>query len=178
MPRSPRAHVAGGVFHVTSRGNRGADIFLDVVTRRRFLRILEKAVARSDWRCLSYCLMTTHFHLLVAMERPTLSAGMHWLNGCYAQWFNRRNSLKGHLFEDRFHSEPVESEAHLLEASRYLPLNPVRAGLCSHPAEWPWSSYRATIGREQPAFLSVEPILGLFGTVPRKTRSRVRRLRR
>jgi hypothetical protein len=107
--------------------------------------------------------MTNHFHLVVAMKRPTLSAGMHWLNGCYAQWLNRRHGFKGHLFEDRFHSEPVESDAHLLELSRYVPLNPVRAGLCAHPADWPWSSYRATIGRERPRFLSAEPMLALFG---------------
>ena len=132
MPRKPRAHLAGGIFHVTSRGNRGVDLFLDEVTRLRFLRMLQQTIARSSWRCLAYCLMTNHFHLVVTMEKPTLSAGMHWLNGCYAQWLNRRHGFKGHLFEDRFHSEPVESEAHLLELSRYLPLNPVRAGICSH----------------------------------------------
>jgi putative transposase len=163
MPRKPRAHVAGGIFHVTSRGNRGADIFLDEMTRLRFLLMLERTIAKSRWRCPSYCLMTNHFHLVAAMEEPTLSVGMHWLNGCYAQWFNRRHGYKGHLFEDRFHCEPVESEAHLLELSRYLPLNPVRAGICSHPADWPWSSYRATVGRERVRFLSAEPVLGLFG---------------
>jgi REP-associated tyrosine transposase len=162
MPRQPRAHLAGGLFHVTSRGNRGVAVFLDDVTRVRFLRMLERTVARSNWRCLAYCLMTNHFHLVVAMEKPTLSAGMHWLNGCYAQWLNRRHGFKGHLFEDRFHSEAVESEAHVLELSRYVPLNPVRAGLCTHPADWPWSSYRATIGRERVSFLSAEPMLELF----------------
>jgi hypothetical protein len=80
MPRQPRAHLAGGLFHVTSRGNRGVAVFLDDVTRVRFLRMLERTVASSNWRCLAYCLMTNHFHLVVAMEKPTLSAGMHWLN--------------------------------------------------------------------------------------------------
>ena len=163
VPRSPRAHVAGGIFHVTSRGNRKADVFLDDPARLRFLQMLTRTITRSGWRCLAYCLMTNHFHLVVDMEKPTLSEGMHWLNGCYAQWFNRRYGFKGHLFEDRFHSEPVESDAHLLELSRYLPLNPVRAGLCSHPSEWPWSSYREMLGRERTGFLSTGPMLALFG---------------
>jgi putative transposase len=163
MPRKPRAHVAGGIFHVTSRGNRGVPVFVDEATRLRFLRMLKRTIARSNWRCLAYCLMTNHFHLVVAMENPTLSAGMHWLNGYYAQWFNRRHGFKGHLFEDRFHSAPVESEAHLIELSRYVPLNPVRAGLCTYPGDWPWSSYCAMIGRERVSFLSAELVLGLFG---------------
>jgi REP-associated tyrosine transposase len=170
MPRKPRAHLGGGIFHVTSRGNRGVAVFLDDVTRLRFLRMLEHTTGRSNWRCLAYCLMTNHFHLVVAMEKPTLSAGMHWLNGCYAQWLNRRHGFKGHLFEDRFHSEAVESEAHLLELSRYVPLNPIRAGLCAHPADWPWSSYRATIGREDPGFVSARPMLALFGRSDEKAR--------
>jgi putative transposase len=170
MPRKPRAHLAGGIFHVTSRGNRGVDVFLDEVTRLRFLRMLQQTIARSSWRCLAYCLMTNHFHLVVTMEKPTLSAGMHWLNGCYAQWLNRRHGFRGHLFEDRFHSEAVESEAHLLELSRYLPLNPVRGGLCRHPADWPWSSYRATIGRGRVGFVSAEPMLALFGRSGDKAR--------
>jgi hypothetical protein len=88
---------------------------------------------------------------------------MHWLNGCYAQWFNRRHGFKGHLFEDRFHAEPVESESHLLEATRYVPLNPVRAGICDHPGEWRWSSYRALVGRAPQGFLSTGFVLSLFG---------------
>jgi REP-associated tyrosine transposase len=170
MPRKPRAHFAGGIFHVSSRGNRGADVFLDDLARLRFLRMLEHTIGRSKWRCLAYCLMTNHFHLVVAMETPTLSAGMHWLNGCYAQWLNRRHGFKGHLFEDRFHSEAVESEAHLIELSRYVPLNPVRARLCTHPADWPWSSYRATIGREGAGLVSAEPMLALFARSNEKAR--------
>jgi REP-associated tyrosine transposase len=171
MPRKPRGHVVGGIFHVTSRGNRGVAVFLDDVTRRRFLHMLGRTIARSNWRCLAYCLMTNHFHVLVAMEKPTLSAGMHWLNGCYAQWFNRRHGFKGHVFEDRFHSDVVESQAHLLELSRYVPLNPVRAGICTHPADWPWSSYLGTIGRERVNFLSAEAMLQLFARSDEKART-------
>jgi REP-associated tyrosine transposase len=163
MPRSARNHLAGGIFHVTSRGNRAAAIYVDDHCRRRFLALLTITIARADWKCLSYCLMTNHFHLALGMEKPTLSAGMHWLNGCYAQWFNGRHGFKGHLFEDRFHSERIETESHLLEVTRYLPLNPVRAGICDHPGEWPWSSYRAVVGRAPAGFVSADLVLPLFG---------------
>ena len=177
VPRSPRAHIAGGIFHVTSRGNRKTDVFLDDLARLRFLQMLARTITRSAWGCLAYCLMTNHFHLVVEMEKATLSEGMHWLNGCYAQWFNRRHGFKGHLFEDRFHSEVVESDAHLLELSRYLPLNPVRAGLCSHPGDWAWSSYREMLGRERTEFLSTGPMLGLFGRTRKTARAALRGIR-
>lgn len=163
MPRMPRAHVAGGIFHVTSRGNRRAPVFADELDRFCFLGMLERTIARFDWKCLAYCLMTNHFHLVVGMREPLLSRGMHWLNGCYAQRFNGRHGFKGHLFEDRFYSEPVESHAHLLELTRYLPLNPVRARLCLHPAEWRWSSYGATVGRRPAGFVATDAVLDLFG---------------
>jgi putative transposase len=162
MPRSARNHLAGGIFHVTSRGNRGAPIYVDDVCRRRFLSFFDAVIVAAGWKCLAYCLMTNHFHLALAMEQPTLSGGMHWLNGCYAQWFNRRHGFKGHLFEDRFHSEPVESESHLLEVSRYIPLNPVRAGICSHPGAWRWSSYRAMTARGPSGRVSTDLVLPLF----------------
>jgi REP-associated tyrosine transposase len=163
VPRVARNHVTGGLFHVTSRGNRSAEIYLDDPCRMRFLKLLKLTLHRHGWECFSYCLMTNHFHLALAMNEPTLSAGMHWLNGCYAQWFNRRHGLKGHLFEDRFHCEPVETESHFLEITRYLPLNPVRAGICYHPGEWPWSSYRALTGRAARGLVSIDAVLRLFG---------------
>ena len=123
-------------------------IYVDDHDRTRFLSSSRSRRSPSLVALLAYCLMTNHFHLVLDdADEPTLSAGMHWLNGCYAQWFNRRHGSKGHLFEDRFHCEPIETESHFLEITRYLPLNPVRARICHHPGEWPWSSYRALTGR-------------------------------
>ena len=90
--------------------------------------------------------MTNHYHLIVRTPGPTISAGMHRLNGEYARWFNRRHGHEGHLFQDRFHSEVIETDRHLLEASRYVVLNPVRAGIVPTPALWIWSSYLPTLG--------------------------------
>jgi putative transposase len=174
MPRQPRNHFAGGLFHVGTRGVRKLPIFIDDFDRRCFTALLERAIGRSLWRCPIYCLMTNHYHLVVDMPEPSLSSGMHWLNGSYAQWFNRRHGVEGHVFEDRFYSEEIEGEAHLLEVSRYVPLNPVRAGICRHPSQWPWSSYRATIGTAPPGFLSCEWLLALFGREPKRARERYR----
>jgi hypothetical protein len=107
------------------------------------------------------------------VETPgrTLSAGLQWLNGSYAQWFNWRHQKDGHLFQGRFHSVLVETDAHLLELSRYTVQNPVRARLCASPMDWPWSSCRAMLGLTRPAkFLAVSRVLGHFGPDPHRAR--------
>ena len=171
VPRAPRRQEPNAVYHVTARGNRGEAIYTDDRDRRRFLQLLETTVTGCDWRCLAYCLMTNHFHLLVATPQPNISLGMRALNGVYARWFNWRHGFKGHLFESRFHAVVIESDWHLLEASRYVLLNPARAGLVRRPEDWRWSSYRATAGLErQPSFLATSVILSYFGEGSRKRR--------
>jgi REP-associated tyrosine transposase len=150
MPRLPRPQLPDGIYHVTSRGVRGSSIFVEGDDRRRFVRLLAETVAGCEWQCLAYCLMTNHYHLVVATPTPTISVGMHGLNGRYARWFNRRHGHVGHLFENRFHSELIESDRHLLEACRYVVLNPVRAGIVSEPADWAWSSYRQALSPRAP----------------------------
>jgi putative transposase len=141
MPRPPRFQIAGGTYHVTSRGNRHQSIYHDDLDRKLFLLLHDRVVRRCGWRMLAYCLMTTHFHLLITTRAPNLSVGMHHLNGEYAKYFNERHSFEGHLFERRFGSRFVETEEHFVEALRYIAFNPVKAGLCAHPREWRWSSF-------------------------------------
>jgi REP element-mobilizing transposase RayT len=156
---------------VTSRGVRKRDIFNDARDRLRFQQILKDVVHRLEWRCHSYCLMSNHFHLLVETPRPNISRGMQRLNGIYAQWFNWRHGFEGHLFDRRFGSVLVEGHAHLLELTRYIVLNPIRAGLCRHPREWRWSSYAETIGeRDRPEFLQTVWLLSLFSREPKRAR--------
>ncbi len=119
--------------------------------------------------------MTNHYHLLIRTPEPDLARGMHRVNGHYAQGFNRRHRATGHLFESRYHSVLVERDSHLLELCRYFANNPVRAGLCSHPADWRWSSYRAVIGLAiAPPFLAVEWLLAYFGRDRIRARERLR----
>jgi putative transposase len=121
-------------------------------------------VERHRWRCLAYCLMGNHYHLVIKLTEANLAAGMQVLNGVYARRFNRDHRCRGHLFERRYAAEHVARDAHLLEALRYSDLNPVRAGLCPHPARWRWSSYRAVVGEiAPPRLLAFEDVLALFG---------------
>lgn len=166
MPRPLRVVVPGTFYHVFTRGNRKGDIVADDADRVSFLRIVADVAARRYWCCISYCLMTNHYHLLLETPHNDLSAGMHDLNGRYAQAFNRRHSFSGHVFEQRFAAIAAESDWHLLELCRYVVLNPVRAGLCTHPAEWPWSSYRASVASNPEQLLDVERLLAFFGSEP------------
>jgi hypothetical protein len=113
--------------------------------------------------CHAYCLMGNHYHLLLETPDANLSLAVRQLNGAYAQAFNRRHSRVGHLFQGRFNSRLVAKETYLLVVSRYIVLNPVRAGLTPEPADWKWSSYLAQAGRvEPPSFLSVDWLLSRF----------------
>jgi putative transposase len=149
--------------HVTSRGVRGSRIVGDETDARRFVELLAQAVARERWACLAYCLMTNHFHLVLSLETPTLAKGMHRLNWLYALRFNERHGHGGHLFEARYASTVIAGEEHLLDALRYVVLNPVRAGICGDPADWPWSSFRATAAIDPcPKFLAAARVRRLF----------------
>jgi putative transposase len=176
VARPHRIAPPGGIFHITARGNRRQEIFFDDRDRRRFLELLGTAVSRHAWSCHSYCLMPNHFHLMIETPAGDISTGMHLLNGGYAQWFNRRHHFDGHLFQSRFHSVLLESNWHLLELSRYIVLNPVRAELCRDPGDWRWSSYRACMALvRSPAFLTVDWLLAQFGTDPQSARPAFRR---
>jgi REP-associated tyrosine transposase len=162
MPRPLRTQFAGGTYHVTCRGNRKQPIFLEPDDNRFHLWCLEQASMRFEWRILTWVHMTNHFHMVVLTPQATLSKGMHWVNGLYAQVFNERHDLTGHLFQGRFHSTVIEDESQLLACVRYDDMNPVRAGLCDHPLAWRWSSCRALAGLEPPRFLDTEYLLRHF----------------
>jgi REP-associated tyrosine transposase len=146
MPRPLRIQAPGAIYHVTSRGNRRGPIFLDFDDHYFHLWWLNRVAAEQEWEVFGFVHMTNHFHCFVRTPKPNLSDGMRRLNGLYGQVFNLRHGLSGHVFQGRFHSELVESEAHFLECARYDDLNPVRAGLCDHPLEWRWGSFRAVMG--------------------------------
>lgn len=139
MPRRPRCLLPDGVFHVTTHGVGDSPIYCDDDDRRLFVHLLHATCDHHDWECHAWCLMTTHYHLLIGATRERLSLGLRWLNGVYAQRFNRRHRRKGHLFGDRFWASVVEGEHHLPAARSYILLNPVRAELCELPEHWPWS---------------------------------------
>jgi len=123
-----------------------------------------KVCGRFDWLCHAYCLMSNHYHILLETPAANLSKGMRQLNGVYTQYVNRRHGRVGHLFQGRFKGILVQKEAYLLELARYIMLNPVRGGMVKDPEEWPWSSYRGTVGlTKKPEFLCTDGLLSAFG---------------
>jgi REP element-mobilizing transposase RayT len=175
MPRPLRPLIPGGIYHITSKGNRGQATFLDDYDRGLFLHLAATVVKSHGWRCDAYCLMTNHYHLLVQTPDPNLSDGMQRLNGDYAQWFNHLHGFEGHLFQDRFGSRVVETPAHLLEVMRYVVMNPVRAGICREPADWPWSSFASMLGlAPRHELLTVDWTLRQFSASTDRARERLR----
>lgn len=164
MVRPLRIEYAGALYHVTSRGNAQEDIYRNDKDRNTFLTLLNKMCERHNWYCHAYCLMDNHYHLLVETNTATLSKGMKHLNGMYTQYFNRSHNRVGHVYQGRFKGILVEKESYLIELSRYIVLNPVRARMVRAAKDWPWSSYRATAGLnvEHPC-LTTDWILSGFG---------------
>ena len=138
-----RTALPDGYFHAYSRAVFGAALFHDDADGRLFLKLLARTATRCAWEVDALCLMTTHYHLVLRTTLPHLARGMHWLNGVYAQRFNRRHERFGHLFAGRYASRTIESDDYLERAREYVLLNPVRAGLCSCATEWPWNGSRS-----------------------------------
>ena len=150
MGRTPRIQFSGALYHVTTRGNAKQRVCLDDWDFVALVTRIGETVMRYGWVCHSYCLLGNHFHLSVATPEANLAKGMRILNGSYPQRFNRRYDRVGHVFQGRYGAELLRRHEHMLEVSRYIALNPVRAGICLRPELWPWSSYCATIGLEEP----------------------------
>jgi putative transposase len=162
VPRRQRQEEAGAIHHVFARGNRAEDVFWDAADRRLYLRLLARAVRLQGWRCLSYCLMTNHLHLLLETPEPNLGLGMRGLHGDYALEFNKRHGLSGHVFQGRFGAVRVKDDAHLLTVIRYIDRNPTEAGLAARPEEWPWCSARALRGGHRDHWLATDRLSELL----------------
>ena len=163
MTRPLRLEFPGALYHLTARGDRQEPIFLDDRDRRRFLELLGKEIQQQGWLCYAYCLMDNHYHLLIETPEANLVRGMRRLNGVYTQWFNRRRKKSGHVFQGRYKSILVDKDNYLLELCRYIVLNPVRAAMVKAPAEWRWSSYRASVGASvAPKWLAVHEVISSF----------------
>ena len=160
MPRSARRVAESGFYHVMLKGNGGQIIFDDDTDRSAFLAALSDILEYSGLSLIAWCLMSTHVHLLLSDETGCLSSAMHGLATRYAGRFNSRTGHIGSVFAGRFKSVPVESDAQLIAAVRYIHNNPEKAGICP-AAEYPWSSYREYVGK--PFITSVDAVLDLVG---------------
>ena len=164
MSRPLRIEYPGAFYHVTSRGNERKMVFQNSRDREKFLSYLESAHDRYGAIIHTYCLMGNHYHLVLETPRGNLSQIIHHINGAYTTYFNIKRDRSGHLFQGRFKGILVEKDAYCKELSRYIHLNPVRAGMVKSPSEYPWSSYGYFIGRDKkPEWLTTELVLGDFG---------------
>ena len=151
MPRSARGRSESGFYHVVAKGSGGQNLFEEDADYLAFLGFLSKNCERFDARVHAYCLMSNHVHLLLEDRADRLSEAVGATLTSYALRFNQRNDHIGHVFQQRFKSQPVESDEYLLQAVRYIHNNPAKAGICP-ASEYRWSSYRAyAMGEESVA---------------------------
>ena len=176
MARPLRIEFPGALYHVTSRGNDRKDIYLDNGDRKLWLNILQQVCERFSWIIHAYCQMGNHFHMLVETPDGNLAKGMRQLNGVYTQRFNQKYGRVGHVYQGRYKAILVQKDAYLLELSRYIVLNPTRAGMVRTARDWAWSNYRATAGMTaKPDWLQIEWILGIFSKNKRDAQNAYRR---
>lgn len=147
MPRRPRIDLPGLPQHVVVRGHNRADIFFDELGRRVFLKYLKLGLAKGGCELHAFVLMSNHVHLLLTgRETSAISNLMHALQRRYSRFVNLKLDRRGTLFEGRFYSSIVQTQAYLLACMRYIELNPVRAGIVQFPWLYRWSSYRDNAG--------------------------------
>jgi|GEM_PF-1137721 len=149
----------GALYHVHNRGNDKHPIFRDDEDRMKYIWFVVKYLQELSVVLIAYCLLGTHFHLFLQTLLANLPEFVHRLHSAYARWYNRKRDRTGHLFTDRYKATPVQDDVHALELSRYIHLNPVRAGLVALPEEWQWSSYRHYVGLEQSSVLNTDIVM-------------------
>ena len=160
MSRPRRITLPGYPHHVTQRGNRKANVFLDDVDRNTYIRMLAAQCIKHSVRIWAYCLMNNHTHLVAVPEyEHSLSRAFQWIDGNYAKYFNMRHTKSGHLWQGRFKSAVLD-ERHCWNAVRYVELNPVRAGIEKRAQDYRWSSASAHCGLQEDRLLSADlPLL-------------------
>jgi REP element-mobilizing transposase RayT len=163
----PHRLQADADYHVWTRSTKGIWLAETPDERRLFVRLFGSTVVRFGWKCHQYVVLGTHAHAAIRTPEANIGRGMQWLLGVYCRAVNRLRGRKGHLVGERYGSKTIESEEHALELCRYIPLNPVRAGLCDKPEVWPWSSYAALVGRAiRPPWLDPTWVHDQFGRDP------------
>ena len=173
MARPYRDISAAGVSHVMLRGYEGRSIFLEAADYERFLFELSKVRKRFGSKLLGYCLMDNHVHLIIQDSTGSLAQICALLSLRYTNWFNRKYDRCGHLFQDQFKSEAVETDSYLLVVLLYLYMNPVKAGICDLPQDYVWSS-RRMLGMseivDEAALFSLVPLESILARERREIR--------
>ncbi len=163
MTRALRIEYPGAYYHITSRGNERKNIFVNNKDREKYLSYLQSAHLRYGAVIHAFCLMNNHYHLFLETPKGNLSKIMRHINGAYTIYFNIKHKRSGHLFQGRYKAILVEADSYAGELSRYIHLNPVRAGMVDRPEKYTWSSYQYYIGKKKKLdWLTFNFILGFF----------------
>lgn len=168
MARKPRIHYPGAFYHVILRGNGGRDIFNSAADRSRFYLLIQEGIERYGHRIHAFCLMTNHVHLLIEVGTISLSRIMQNLSFRYTRYVNALEKRMGHLFQGRYKGLLIDKDTYLLELTRYIHCNPIRAGLVTDPGKYRWSSHQAYLGKEAIPWLTTEPVLAQFASQAKK----------
>lgn len=141
MPRRPRRYSSTGYYHITNRGVGKTRVFNESCDHVFFLECLRLAQKICSFKVLAYCVMTTHFHIVIKCDGPVPPSLFQSVGARFSAYYHKRHKCAGQIFQGRFRSEAIETEAHLLSAIRYVWRNPVKARLCVRLTDYPWSSY-------------------------------------
>jgi putative transposase len=164
MARPLRLQFEGALYHVTGRGNEKKKTFFTQTEYEKFRKYLQEAKVKFNALFHAYVLMSNHYHLIIETPDANLNKIMHYLNGSYTTYLNTKRKRSGHLFQGRYKAILLERDSHLLELTRYLHLNPVRAGLAPKPDQYPYSSYGAYISKKDDDLISRDLVLGMIST--------------
>jgi putative transposase len=162
MARKPRVYYPGALYHVILRGNAGQTIFFNDQDRTRFFLLVQEGVEHFGHRIHAFCLMDNHVHLAIQVGKVSLSRILQNLSFRYTRWINWRQSRSGHLFQGRYKAVLVDADTYLHELTRYIHLNPVRAGIVEEAEDYPWSGHRAYLGFEKIPWLTTDWVLSQF----------------
>lgn len=168
MTRPLRIEYEGAFYHVTSRGNEGGRIFFSKSDYEKFLDYLELAQEKFRYLLHAYVLMTNHYHLLIETPLANLNRVMHYINGSYTNYVNLKRDHRGHLFQGRYKAILVDRDHYVVELSRYIHLNPVRAEIVKRPQDYAYSSYKAFISRGEGGIVYRDLVLGMMGRDQRR----------
>ena len=146
MPRQARKKSESGIYHIMLRGINRQQIFEDAEDCYKFLTILNEYKAISEYSIYAYCLMGNHIHLLLKEGTESLEQVFKRICGKFVYWYNAKYQRSGHLFQDRFKSEPVDTQEYLQTVIRYIHQNPVKAKLCKQISAYAYSSYAEYLG--------------------------------
>lgn len=161
MPRQARKKSESGIYHIMFRGINRQQIFEDSEDNEKFLNVLHECKAISGYKVFAYCLMGNHLHLLLKFENETIEQSLKRICGRFVYWYNAKYGRVGHLFQDRFKSEPIEDDAYFLSCVRYIHQNPVKAGI-SAIEQYPYSSYIDYLLKKENGLTDIEFLFSML----------------